>query len=298
MFNKICVLGCGLIGSSLLRAISKKKLAKEINAFDKSKEVSSYLEKNFSFKVTKNIDEAVKESDLVIISSPLSSYKEILLAIKSSLKKNVILTDTGSAKKEVNKIINNSNLDNVNWISSHPIAGTEFSGPESGFAELFENRWCIISADKDTSNEEIKKIEKFWIELGSKVKLMSFEQHDYVLSLTSHLPHVVAYSIVKTAINDDEKFKNDIIQYSAGGLRDFTRIAASDPLMWKDIFIDNSENILKVLDNYSKNLDEIKAAIKSKNGEKLMKIFSSTKKIRKEIIKAGQDTNKPDFGRK
>ena len=136
------------------------------------------------------------------------------------------------------------------------------------------------------------------MELGSKVKLMSFEQHDYVLSLTSHLPHLVAYSIVKTAINDDEKFKNDIIQYSAGGLRDFTRIAASDPLMWRDIFIDNSENILKVLDNYSKNLNEIKAAIKSKNGEKLMKIFSSTKKIRKEIIKAGQDTNKPDFGRK
>ena len=298
MFNKICVLGCGLIGSSLLRAIDKKKLANEINAFDKSKEVSSYLEKIFSFKVTKNIDEAVKDSDLVIISSPLSSYKEILLAIKSSLKKNAILTDTGSAKKEVNKIINNSNLDNVNWISSHPIAGTEFSGPESGFAELFEKRWCIISADKDTSNEAIKKVEKFWMELGSKVKLMSFEQHDYVLSLTSHLPHLVAYSIVKTAINDDEKFKNDIIQYSAGGLRDFTRIAASDPLMWRDIFIDNSENILKVLDNYSKNLDEIKAAIKSKNGEKLMKIFSSTKKIRKEIIKAGQDTNKPDFGRK
>jgi len=298
MFNKICVLGCGLIGSSLLRAIDKKKLAKEISAFDRSKDVSLYLAKNFSFNVATNIDEAVKDSDLVIISSPLSSYKEILLSIKSSLKKNVILTDTGSAKKEVNKIINNLNLDNVNWIASHPIAGTEFSGPESGFAELFENRWCILSADKNISKEEMQKLEKFWVELGSKVKLMSFEQHDYVLSLTSHLPHVVAYSIVKTAINDDEKFKNDIIQYSAGGLRDFTRIAASDPLMWKDIFIDNSENILKVLDNYSKNLDEIKAAIKSKNGEKLMKIFSSTKKIRKEIIKAGQDTNKPDFGRK
>ena len=298
MFNKICVLGCGLIGSSLLRAIVKKKLAKEINVFDKSTEVSLYLERNFSSKVTKNIDEAVKDSDLVIISSPLSSYKEILLSIKSNLKKKAILTDTGSVKKEVNKLINNLNLNDVNWIASHPIAGTEFSGPESGFAELFEKRWCIISADKDTSNEAIKKVEKFWMELGSKVKLMSFEQHDYVLSLTSHLPHLVAYSIVKTAINDDEKFKNDIIQYSAGGLRDFTRIAASDPLMWRDIFIDNSENILKVLDNYSKNLDEIKAAIKSKNGEKLMKIFSSTKKIRKEIIKAGQDTNKPDFGRK
>ena len=298
MFNKICVLGCGLIGSSLLRAIYKKKLAKEISAFDKSKDVSLYLAKNFSFNVAKTINDAVKDSDLVIISSPLSSYKEILLSIKSSLKKNVILTDTGSAKKEVNKIINNLNLDDVNWIASHPIAGTEFSGPEAGFAELFENRWCILSADKNVSSKEIQTLEKFWVELGSKVKSMSFEQHDYVLSLTSHLPHAVAYSIVKTAINDDEKFKNEIIQYSAGGLRDFTRIAASDPLMWKDIFIDNSENILKVLDNYSKNLDEIKAAIKNKDGEKLMKIFSSTKKVRKEIIKAGQDTDKPGFGRK
>ena len=298
MFNKICVLGCGLIGSSLLRAIYKKTLAKEISAFDKSKDVSLYLAKNFSFNVAKTINDAVKDSDLVIISSPLSSYKEILLSIKSSLKKNVILTDTGSAKKEVNKIINNLNLDDVNWIASHPIAGTEFSGPEAGFAELFENRWCILSADKNVSSKEIQTLEKFWMELGSKVKSMSFEQHDYVLSLTSHLPHAVAYSIVKTAINDDEKFKNEIIQYSAGGLRDFTRIAASDPLMWKDIFIDNSENILKVLDNYSKNLDEIKAAIKNKDGKKLMKIFSSTKKVRKEIIKAGQDTDKPGFGRK
>ena len=298
MFNKICVLGCGLIGSSLLRAIEKKKLAKEINAFDKSTEVSSYLEKNFSFKVTKSIDEAVKDSDLVIISSPLSSYKEILLSIKPCLKKKVILTDTGSVKKEVNKMINNLNLNDVNWIASHPIAGTEFSGPEAGFAELFEKRWCILSADKNISKDKIEKLEKFWVALGSKVKLMSFEQHDYVLSLTSHLPHAVAYSIVKTAINDDEKFKNDIIQYSAGGLRDFTRIAASDPLMWRDIFIDNSENILKVLDDYSKNLDEIKTAIKNKDGEKLMKIFLITKKVRKEIIKAGQDTDKPGFGRK
>jgi len=290
MFDKICVLGCGLIGSSLLRAIEKKNLAKEINAFDKSKDVSLYLSKNFSFNVTKSIDEAVKDSDLVIICSPLSSYKEILFSIKSSLKKNVILTDTGSAKKEVNKIINNLNFEDINWIASHPIAGTEFSGPEAGFAELFENRWCILSADKSISKNEILKLEKFWVDLGSKVKFMSFEQHDYVLSLTSHLPHAVAYSIVKTAINDDDKFRNDVIQYSAGGLRDFTRIAASDPLMWRDIFIDNSENILKVLNDYSNNLDEIKTAIKNKDGEKLMKIFLSTKKVRKEIIKAGQDT--------
>ena len=298
MFDKICVLGCGLIGSSLLRAIENKNLAKEISAFDKSKDVSLYLNKNFSFNAAESVDEAVKDSDLVIISSPLSSYKEILLSIKSSLKKNVILTDTGSAKKEVNKIINNLNFEGVNWIASHPIAGTEFSGPEAGFAELFENRWCIISADKSVPKDKILKLEKFWIDLGSKVKLMSFEQHDYVLSLTSHLPHAVAYSIVKTAINDDDKFKNDVIQYSAGGLRDFTRIAASDPLMWRDIFIDNSENILKVLNDYSSNLEELKTAIKKKDGEKLMKIFLSTKKVRKEIIKAGQDTEKPGFGRK
>ena len=228
----------------------------------------------------------------------MSSYKEILLSIQSSLKENVILTDTGSAKKEVNKIISNLNLKNVNWIASHPIAGTEYSGPEAGFASLFKNRWCIISADKKVAEDKIKSLENFWSKLGSKTKRMTFEDHDYVLSLTSHLPHAVAYSIVKTAINKEDKFKDDVIQYSAGGLRDFTRIAASDPLMWKDIFIDNSENILKVLDNYSKNLDEIKDAIKIKDSKKLLEIFSSTKKVRKEIIEAGQDTDKPGFGRK
>jgi prephenate dehydrogenase len=298
MFDKITVIGCGLIGSSILRVIEKKNIAKEINAYDKSKEVSSYLAKNFKFKICNNITEAVNNADLVIISSPLSSYKEILSQIQSDLKKGSILTDTGSAKKEINKIIKESGLSDVTWIASHPIAGTEYSGPQSGFAELFEKRWCILSADENTDKKKITKLKKFWEDLGSKIKVMSFEHHDYVLSLTSHLPHAVAYSIVKTAISDDNKFKDDVIQYSAGGLRDFTRIAASDPLMWKDIFIDNSENILKVLDNYSKNLDEIKSAIKNKDSKKLLEIFSSTRKVRKEIIEAGQDTEKPGFGRK
>ena len=298
MFKKISVIGCGLIGSSILRAVEENKLASEVSVFDKSNHVNNYLKKNFSVSVCSNIAEAVKNSDLTIISSPLSSYKEILLSIKSDLKKNSILTDTGSAKKEINKIISNFNLENIHWIASHPIAGTEYSGPEAGFSNLFKNRWCILSADKQVSNDQISKLEKFWSKLGSKTKFMSFEDHDYVLSLTSHLPHVVAYSIVKTAINNEDKFKNDVIQYSAGGLRDFTRIAASDPLMWKDIFIDNSDNILKVLDNYSKNLDEIKNAIKNKDSKKLIEIFSSTKKVRREIIEAGQDTEKPGFGRK
>ena len=297
MFDKISIIGCGLIGSSILRAIVEKKLASKISAYDKSSKATDYLKKNFSIEVCNNISNVVKDSDLVIIASPLSSYKEILLSIQSNLKENVILTDTGSAKKEVNKIISNLNLKNVNWIASHPIAGTEYSGPEAGFATLFNNRWCILSADKRASKDKINELEKFWSNLGSKVKSMSFEDHDYILSLTSHLPHAVAYSIVKTAINNEDKFKDDVIQYSAGGLRDFTRIAASDPLMWKDIFIDNSDNILKVLDNYSKNLEEIKDAIKNKDSKKLLEIFSSTKKIRKEIIKAGQDTDKPGFGR-
>ncbi len=298
MFNKISIIGCGLIGSSILRAVEEKKLASKLSIFDKSSHVNSYLKKNFSSEVCSNISEAVIDSDLTIIASPLSSYKEILLSIKANLKKDSILTDTGSAKKEVNKIIKNISLDNIHWIASHPIAGTEYSGPEAGFSELFKNRWCILSTDKEVSKNKISKLEEFWIKLGSKTKFMSFEDHDYVLSLTSHLPHAVAYSIVKTAINNEDKFKDDVIQYSAGGLRDFTRIAASDPLMWKDIFIDNCDNILKVLDNYSKNLDEIKNAIKNKDSKKLLEIFASTKKVRKEIIEAGQDTEKPDFGRK
>ena len=298
MFGKISIIGCGLIGSSILRATQEQKLATKISVYDKSNKVIEYLKKNFTADICSNLTESVKDADLIIISAPLSSYKEILLSIKSNLKEGSILTDTGSTKKEVNKIVNNLGLKNISWIASHPIAGTEYSGPAAGFSSLFKNRWCILSADNQVAKDKIENLEKFWSKLGSKVKVMSFEDHDYVLSLTSHLPHAVAYSIVRTAINNEDKFKNDVIQYSAGGLRDFTRIAASDPLMWKDIFIDNSENILKVLDNYSKNLDDIKSAIKNKDSEKLLEIFSSTKKVRKEIIEAGQDTEKPDFGRK
>ena len=298
MFDKITIIGCGLIGSSLLRIIDKKKLSKQINVFDKSKEVSEFIKNNFKVKVFNDVADSVSGSDLVIISSPLSSYKEILLSIKSTLKKDAILTDTGSAKKEINKIINNFNLDQVHWISSHPIAGTEFSGPESGFAELFKDRWCILSSENQKETQKFNLLKKFWESLGSKVKFMSFDDHDYVLSITSHLPHAIAYSIIRTVIKNEDKFKEEIIQYSASGLRDFTRIAASDPTMWRDIFIDNDENIIKILDNFSENLEEIKKAIKSKNKDKLNSIFSSTRKLRKEIIKAGQETDKPNFGRK
>ena len=299
MFNNISIIGCGLIGSSILRAINKKKISKTTKVYDSSNEVLSFLKKeNLTSHIFSNINAAVKDADLIIIAAPLSSYKEILLSIKDDIKKNAILTDTGSAKKEVNKIIENLKLKKISWIASHPIAGTEDSGPKAGFAELFEKRWCILSASKESNKDDIVKIQKFWELLGSKVKHMSFEEHDHILSLTSHLPHAVAYSIVRTAINNDDKLNQEVIQYSAGGLRDFTRIAASDPIMWRDIFIDNSENILKVLDKFTTNLEEMKKAIKEKDGDSLIKMFSATKEVRKEIVKAGQDTEKSDFGRK
>ena len=299
MFNNILIIGCGLIGSSLLRAIKKNKLAITTGVYDKSKEVLNYIKKeNLSDNVFTNINDGCEEADLIIISAPLSSYKEILLSIKDNLKKNVIITDTGSAKKEVNKIIENLDLKETFWIGSHPIAGTEDSGPKAGFAELFKNRWCILSSSLDEEQDEFKKIKKFWEVIGSKVKIMSFEKHDHILSLTSHLPHAIAFNLVRTAIKNGDDSKDDVIEYSAGGLRDFTRIAASDPIMWRDIFIDNSENILKVLDSFTINLEELKKAIKNKNGNELFKIFSSTKEVRKKIIKAGQDTEMPNFGRK
>ena len=299
MFNNISIIGCGLIGTSILKAIKKKNLVKEINVFDHSKEVTVYLKKeNICSNVFSDIRECVKNSDLVIIATPLSSYKEIILSIKEHLKKNIILTDTGSVKKEVIKIIHNINLKDIFWIPSHPIAGTEESGPKAGYAEMFEDRWCIISPPENCEEEPIKNLKEFWQSIGSKVKVMSPEEHDKILSLTSHLPHAIAYNIVRTVINVEDKLKQEVIQYSAGGLRDFTRIAASDPLMWRDIFLDNSENILKGIDSFAEKLQEFKKAISDRNGDKLFQIFNSTKEIRKEIIKAGQDTNKPDFGRK
>jgi len=299
MFNSISIIGCGLIGSSILRAIQNKNSAKEIKVFDYSKEVTAYLKKeNICSNVSNDIRQCVNNSDLIVIATPLSSYKEIILSIKDDLKRGAILTDTGSVKKEVIKIIHNINLKDVYWIPSHPIAGTEESGPKAGYAEMFENRWCIISPPEKCDEQPIKSLKEFWETLGSKVKIMTPEEHDKILSLTSHLPHAIAYSIVRTVINVEDKLKQEVIQYSAGGLRDFTRIAASNPLMWRDIFLDNSENILKGIDNFAEKLQELKKTINDKNGDKLLQIFNSTREVRKEIIKAGQDTNKPDFGRK
>ena len=297
MFEKISIIGCGLIGSSILRNINNNKICKAVSVFDKSKDVVEIIKKeNLCGDVSKDIKSAVTDSDLVIIAVPLSSYKEVLLSTKDYFKNDAIVTDTGSVKNEVNKTFENFNLTNVSWIASHPIAGTEESGPSAGSKDLFKNRWTIICEGKNSKKEKVEKLKKFWEFLGSNVKLMSIHDHDHILALTSHLPHAVAYNIVKTAINTDEKFKDEIIKYSAGGLRDFTRIASSI-FMWRDIFIDNSENIIKILDEFSKNIDDFKKAINEKNGDKLKKIFASTKNAKK-IIKAGQDVELPDLDEK
>jgi len=248
---------------------------------------------NLSDKIVSSSAEAVKNSDLVLISTPSSSFSSVIGEIKESLKSGSILTDTLSVKKgfEVK-------LDDVNWIPSHPVAGTEKSGPTAGQENLFENRWTIITPSKNAKESDIKKVSLFWETMGSKVKIMSPDEHDKILSITSHLPHVIAYNIVKTVMGHDTKMQNDIIQYSAGGLRDFTRIAASEPRMWRDIFIDNSDLIIQAIDKFSKNLDEFKKVIADKDGKKLIEIFNKSKELRKSIIKAGQETDKPDFGRK
>ena len=299
MFKKVCIIGCGLIGSSIARGIKKNKLANKVVSSNRS---NSTNKKVIKLKV---VDEAssdtkkiVKGSDLVIIASPLSSYKNIILKIKSSLKNGAILTDVGSVKNNVILLIEKNIPKNVSWISSHPIAGTEESGPESGFSDLFKNKWCILTPSKRSNKKDVKLLEKFWKKLGSRIDVMDAKQHDYILSITSHMPHLIAYNIVNTTLKVKKRKDRNVVKYSAGGLRDFTRIAASNPIMWRDIFVQNKENTSKMIDKFIKNLIDLKKAIKSKNEKKLEKIFKKTKKIRKEIIEAGQDISKPDFGRK
>ena len=185
----------------------------------------------------------------------------------------------------------------VSWIPSHPIAGTEESGPNAGFAELFNNRWCIITPSEKAKKQDIKILEAFWKKIGSKVDIMDVKQHDYILSITSHIPHLIAYNIVNTSMSIQNEKNTTIVKYSAGGLRDFTRIAASNPIMWRDIFIQNKKNTSKMINKFIKNLEDLKVAIENEDGKKLEEIFTKTKKIRKEIIKAGQDISEPDFGR-
>ena len=299
MFNKVCIIGCGLIGSSIARAIRKNHLSSKIVSSNRSDSVNK---KVIELKIVDDSSSDTKKmaegSDLIIIATPLSSYEDIISKIKNSLKSGTILTDVGSVKENVIKLIEKDVPANVSWISSHPIAGTEESGPEAGFSELFKNRWCILTPSKKAQEKDIKLLETFWKKIGSKVDIMEAKQHDYILSITSHIPHLIAYNIVNTSLNIQDENESVIVKYSAGGLRDFTRIAASNPIMWRDIFIQNKKNTSKMIDKFIEDLEDLKKAIENEDGKKLEEIFTKTKKIRKEIVEAGQDVEKPDFGRK
>ena len=300
MFTKVCIIGCGLIGSSLARAIKKNNLAKKVVSSNRSKDVNK---KVLELKIVDDSSSDTKKmsegSDLIIIATPLSSYEDVILKIKDTLKNNkTILTDVGSVKRNILSLVEKNIPEKVSWIPSHPIAGTEESGPESGFSELFKDRWCILTPSKKANEKDINLLKTFWQKVGSKVDIMEAEQHDYILSITSHIPHLIAYNIVNTSLNVQDEKKTDIVKYSAGGLRDFTRIAASNPIMWRDIFIENKDNTSKLISKFIENLEDLKKAIEDADGKKLEKIFIKTKKIRKDIVEAGQDIEKPNFGRK
>ncbi len=299
MFKKVCIIGCGLIGSSLARVIKKNNLAEKIVSSNRSDSINKkVIELNIVNESNSDTKKMVTNSDLIIIATPLSSYEEVILKIKDSIKSGAIITDVGSVKQNILYLVEKNIPEKVSWIPSHPIAGTEESGPEAGFAELFENRWCILTPSKKAKEKDINLLQNFWEKIGSKVDIMTAKQHDYILSITSHIPHLIAYNIVNTTLNAQNKTESDIVKYSAGGLRDFTRIAASNPIMWRDIFINNKENTTKMIDSFIKNLENLKQAIEKEDVKKLEEVFTKTKKIREEIIKAGQDVKKPNFGRK
>ena len=299
MFKKVCIIGCGLIGSSLARAIKEKKLAEKVVSSNRSESINKkVIELKIVDQSSVDTKKMVEDSDLVVIATPLSSYKDIILKIKGSLKNGSILTDVGSVKESIIDLIEKNTSENVSWIPSHPIAGTEDSGPESGFSELFKNRWCILTPSKKAKDNDINVVKMFWENIGSKVDIMEAKQHDYILSITSHIPHLIAYNIVNTSINLQDEKKSNIVKFSAGGLRDFTRTAASNEVMWKDIFLNNQGNITKGIDLFINNMRQIKKLINKKNERKLIEIMKDSKKIRKKIVSSKQDVNLPDFGRR
>tara|TARA_A100001035_G_scaffold233022_1_gene195587 strand:+ start:1191 stop:2087 length:897 start_codon:yes stop_codon:yes gene_type:complete len=296
--KNILIIGCGLLGSSLLRVIYKKKIAKKIFIFEKSK---SNIKKIRKLKlpgiIINSLKDGVINSDLIIFCTPMSEYKKLILRINKFISSKTLITDIGSSKTESSRVISKFLKKEISWIQSHPIAGSEVSGPEHGKHNMFQNRWCVVIKDKKTLNKNLIKISKFWKKIGSKVVVMTAEKHDKIFSITSHLPHLVAYNLVKSAQDFEKKQNFSLIKFSAGGLRDFSRIAASNEIMWRDIFFNNKKNISKAIDLFIKNLNQFKKDINSRNNKSILKKLIKTKKVRSKIIRLKQDIDKPDFGR-
>ena len=296
--KNILIIGCGLIGSSLLRSIANKKVAKKIFVYEKSKSNILKIKKlRLPCEVTNDFKKIIPNLDLIIFCTPLGEYEKIILKINKYLVPQTIITDVGSSKEKSMKLIKKKLKKGIFWTSSHPITGSEVSGPEHGVKDLFFNKWCILIKEKNTNKKHLNVLGKFWKKMGSKVVIMDPKKHDTVFSITSHLPHLIAYNLVKTATDFEKQQRYELIKFSAGGLRDFSRIAASNEIMWRDIFFDNQKNITKVIDLFIKNLILFKRDIQSKNNKSIIKKLVDTKKVRKKIIKLKQDINKPDFGR-
>ena len=296
--KNILIIGCGLLGSSLLRSIKKKKLAKKIFIYEKSKKnILKIKQLNLPGRVVKSLKEGVINADLIIFCTPMSEYQNTIIKINSFISPNCLITDIGSSKIESSKLIKRFLKKGISWVSSHPIAGSEVSGPEHGKFNMFVDRWCILIKEKNTKNKHLNILNKFWKKIGSKTVVMTPEKHDKIFSITSHLPHLVAYNLVKSAQEFEKKQNYDLIKYSAGGLRDFSRIAASNEIMWRDIFFNNKNNISQAINLFIKNLIAFKKDINSKNNKSILKKLIQTKKVRSKIIKLKQDIDKPDFGR-
>ena len=296
--KNILIIGCGLLGSSLVRKISKKKISKKIFIYEKSRKNIEKIKKlKLKGTIVKKLKDVIPNTGFIIFCTPMSEYKKIILKINDYLSSDHIITDIGSAKLKSNEIIRKNLKKKIFWTSSHPIAGSEVSGPENGKEDLFENKWCVLIKDKKTNIKHLNFLRSFWKRVGSKTVVMNSEKHDKIFSMTSHLPHLIAYNLVKSAQDFEKKQRYNLIKYSAGGLRDFSRIAASNEIMWRDIFFNNKTNVSKAIDIFVKNLHSFKRDIISGNSKSVIKKLTQTKKVRSKIVKLKQDTSKPDFGR-
>ncbi|MDB9869938.1 prephenate/arogenate dehydrogenase family protein [Alphaproteobacteria bacterium] len=288
IYKKVCVIGLGLIGTSILHAIKAKEDNNIITlAYDIDSNHRDIVSKmNIASLVCDKIENAINDADLIILSIPVGSMSNVAKLISSYLKEGAIITDTGSTKQSVIKDIQPNLPKNVHFIPSHPLAGTEYSGPQAGFGTLFENRYWLLISDIET--KKTKQLGSFFTKLGAMVEIINANYHDRILAITSHLPHLIAYTIVGTASDLESDLKNDVIRYSASGFRDFTRLASSDPIMWRDIFIHNSDAVLEMLQRFNEDLSDLQKAIRKQDADKLYSFFSRTRSIRKKIIDAGQ----------
>lgn len=298
MFEKVALIGIGLIGSSVSYAMRRAHVANHIVVSTRSE---ATLEEARACKLgntyTTDAAEAAEGADLVIISAPVMAYEAIAKRIAPHLKSGAILSDVGSVKRHVHNVLGAHLPEGVHFVPGHPLAGTEHSGPKAGFAELFDNRWCVLTPEDDVDRSAVDKMIAFWRALGSNVELMDADHHDRVLAITSHLPHLIAYSIVGTVADLETDTQSEVVKFSASGFRDFTRIAASDPVMWRDVFLTNKDAVLEMMDRYSADLAVLRNAVEASDGDTLEALFTRTRNIRRSIIDAGQETGEADFGR-